>query len=764
MTRKFRHQSSLGALPVLGILVALQVGCGESKQESENPGVGKIVYAVRQHTVDDGENVDINVAGGMGQVMDYKRYVPGARLELLDLNTREIQNIIANEKTADVASVDVSYDGSKVLFSMKRDENDSYNLYWAELTSDDQGQFTVHQLTNNEFDQLHAIWLPGDRVAFITDTAYTEMGTRADEYNHAAIVTQIATTTLDGGDADVKLCSQNLSHTINLFPLADGRVGFSRWEHLENVNDVKLFAMNPDCTQMSAIAGQHSKPANSIVQVAEGTVPNTFIAIATERENTIQSGALVSIDARSDTGRPNEETAEFVVLTPSVPRDEAASPVGRYRSPTVLPDGRILTSWADGDVNETNELSLTAPDFGIYLYDTGTRRNNHIINHPGTWELYAKAVVARDEPPVIPSIQNSQDSTLPATFGSINVSQTSLYDLHGETVSGAQFEDTPMNQALAKAVKVRIIEGFSSEASPGTTMFGLTMAEGAALLGEAPVYGDGSWSAQVPPFIPVHLQAVDEFDLAIRNQTTWIQGMPGEDRSCGGCHEDRTEPFDIGRQQLPDAVAAGSEDFMIAVMNRTEYPWAGATTAGNTNEIQPILNQYCVSCHNETQNGDGAQTFYSVSMTEGETTTTYQIPRLDLTDRPITVTYDNNTDAWPASYVSIFYPAAMMMEMDELTVTGDIPPEWGIPSDARGSALIEKLNITSAQNGDRYAWALGEAFSHEGMTGTRTDHAAEVGLPREELVKLIRAIDMGGQYYSRQNSSFQPYTLDPLSR
>ena len=102
--------------------------------------------------------------------------------------------------------------------------------------------------------------------------------------------------------------------------------------------------------------------------------------------------------------------------------------------------------------------------------------------------------------------------------------------------------------------------------------------------------------------------------------------------------------------------------------------------------------------------------------------------------------------------------------MDDLTVTGDIPPKWGIPSDARGSALIEKLNVTSIRNGDRYAWALGEAFSHEGMTGTRTDHAAEVGLPREELIKLIRAIYMGGQYYSRQNSSFQPYTLDPLSR
>ncbi len=769
MARKFRPGSmpATATLAWFALLAALPLGCGNSENSpgTETPeGVSQIVYAVRQHTVDDGNSVQINVAGGMGQVMDYKRYVPGGRLELLDLTTGKVRNIIAHEPTADVASVDVNYDATKVLFSMKRDASDSYNLYWADLTPNEDGSFEVHQLTNDDFDQLHAIWLAGDRIAFITDTSYTEMGTRADEYNHAAIVTQIATTTLEGGEADVKLCSQNLSHTINLFPLADGRVGFSRWEHLENVNDVKLFAMNPDCTQMTALAGQHSKPANSLVQVSEGTTPNTFIAVGTSRENTIQAGALIYIDARGDGERPNEETASFKTLTPSVPRDEERSPVGRYRSPTVLPDGRILTSWADGDVNELNEFSLTPPDFGIYLYDIDGRTNEYVINHADTWELYAKAVVARDEPPIISSVQNSQDSSIPATFGSVDVTQTSLAKLHGETVSGAQFDNTPMDEALKQAVKVRIIEGFSTEAAPGATMFGLTMAEGAALLGEARVYSDGSWAAEVPPFLPVHLQAVDEFDLAIRNQTTWIQGMPGEDRQCGGCHEDRTKPFNISAQQLPEAIGAGPQDFMVPVMDRTEYPWSAANDAGNPNQIQQILDQYCVSCHNETQNGSGAQTFYSVSMTEGDTTTTYEIPRLDLTDRPITVTYDNKTDAWPASYVSIFYPAAMEMEMDDLTVEGEIPPKWGIPSDARNSALIEKLNITSSVDPARYAWALGAPFSQDGLAGVRTDHASEVLLPREDLVKLIRAIDMGGQYYSRQNSAFQPYAMDPLGQ
>ena len=63
-----------------------------------------------------------------------------------------------------------------------------------------------------------------------------------------------------------------------------------------------------------------------------------------------------------------------------------------------------------------------------------------------------------------------------------------------------------LHQALPNAVAVRVVEGFSSESVPGVTMFGLTMDEGAAVLGEAQVFGDGSWLARVPARIPIHLR------------------------------------------------------------------------------------------------------------------------------------------------------------------------------------------------------------------------------------------------------------------
>src|SRR5262245_15746891 len=163
-------------------------------------------------------------------------------------------------------------------------------------------------------------------------------------------------------------------------------------------------------------------------------------------------------------------------------------------------------------------------------------------------------------------------------------------------------------------------------------------------------------------------------------------------------------------------------------------------------------------CHNATTNGNDGQEHYTVTMTHQHTgeKTMYQLARLDLSSTPVTVTYDRRTATYPMSYVSIFYPAALDMEMGQgTTITGSKPPKWGVPSDARHSLLIEKLNITSAIDSSKSAWALGEPFSDSKPSmemaaagyvpvkgGTRSMHPENVNGPaltREERMALIRA-------------------------
>src|SRR6476646_121760 len=291
-----------GIVCVLGAIggPAGLVACSDSTASESGAGVSSVLFIRRQHTTVSDQGVSVDVAGGNGQVLDYERFVPGGSLMLLSPARPDgvLKNITADFPTADFNGADVSFDAKQVGFSMKRDANDRYHIYTAQLVEGADGKFEIHQKTGGDRDDINPIYLPGGRIAFVTNEMYTAMGTRADEYEHGRVVTQLATISVDGGDADRRLASQNLSHTVAPWLRHDGRIGYSRWEHLGGVNDVKLFAANPDGTQMQAVAGQHGKPSNALFSVREIS-PNQMIAIATTRNRTIHAGALIKIDSRN---------------------------------------------------------------------------------------------------------------------------------------------------------------------------------------------------------------------------------------------------------------------------------------------------------------------------------------------------------------------------------------------------------------------------------------------------------------------------------
>ncbi|MFW5921453.1 MAG: hypothetical protein ACOCUS_06400, partial [Polyangiales bacterium] len=116
----------------------------------------------------------------------------------------------------------------------------------------------------------------------------------------------------------------------------------------------------------------------------------------------------------------------------------------------------------------------------------------------------------------------------------------------------------------------------------------------------------------------------------------------------------------------------------------------------------------------------------------------FEIPYLDLSDRPITTYYEMDVVEYPASYVSLLYPSAMM---GDATATGDMPPMWVVPGAARESRLISKMNVTAEGDDSDKAWA--DAPMHPEDVG--------VDLSREDRLMLIQMADLGGQFYSRRN-------------
>jgi hypothetical protein len=134
-SRTFLHHRCL----LLSALAPLAAGCSSAEPSGPGSPTGtafqEIVYTVRQHTTRDADgNVQVLVTEGMGQVMDYRRYVPGARIEVRELATGDTRNILQGDEyaLADVVGLDLSFDAQQITFSMRRGGDDThYHIYTA---------------------------------------------------------------------------------------------------------------------------------------------------------------------------------------------------------------------------------------------------------------------------------------------------------------------------------------------------------------------------------------------------------------------------------------------------------------------------------------------------------------------------------------------------------------------------------------------------------------------------------------------------------
>ena len=78
---------------------------------------------------------------------------------------------------------------------------------------------------------------------------------------------------------------------------------------------------------------------------------------------------------------------------------------------------------------------------------------------------------------------------------------------------------------------------------------------------------------------------------------------------------------------------------------------------------------------------------------------------------------------------------------------------WETSKEPRAnSVLIQKINVQAESDGS-VAWP-GAKFHPE-------DQGASFSLTNDERQVLIRTMDLGGQYWARQNTGFQPFNHDP---
>ena len=113
------------------------------------------------------------------------------------------------------------------------------------------------------------------------------------------------------------------------------------------------------------------------------------------------------------------------------------------------------------------------------------------------------------------------------------------------------------------------------------------------IIGTVPVHADGSAHFEIPANTPVSLQPLDEEGKALQQKRSWFVGMPGEHVSCNGCHNPQNNATQL-RPGLASAISAGRN------RSRGTGPKRGFSFL---REVQPVLDKYCVGCHDGKQEG-----------------------------------------------------------------------------------------------------------------------------------------------------------------
>jgi hypothetical protein len=110
------------------------------------------------------------------------------------------------------------------------------------------------------------------------------------------------------------------------------------------------------------------------------------------------------------------------------------------------------------------------------------------------------------------------------------------------------------------------------------------------VVGTVPVESDGSAYFEVPAGRQFFFVALDDKDLSIKRMQSFTTVMPGEVLSCVGCHENRNKTPDF---KLSNNLMALKRP-PSRIQTFDGYP----DVLDFNRDIQPILNKYCVECHN----------------------------------------------------------------------------------------------------------------------------------------------------------------------
>ena len=579
------------------------------------------------------------------QVRDYTLgFKPGGQLCLGTVRQDgTIQHEVLLEKPAGaICYPTLSWDARTLVFSMRDNfESDSYYLYTLDMATRRVRQITFPIVKDGRplpVADCEPAFLPDGRIVFTStrDVHISDCWHRAGGNIYCCDV--------DGGSLRRLTFDQLMSNNPQV--LDDGRIVFTRWEYNDRnaLFGHPLICMNPDGTAQTVFYGNYSMFPAAIIH-AHGIPGSTKSLAIVAGHHSVYKGKLGLIDRsrglwggkgiefvhtklNGDRGR---ESADFIQPEPPDPSrphlDFKIDVFGQfgpqYAHPYAFDEDHYLCSFCpEGYLPPFGPFR---PPLGLYYMRPDGERELLAFDD---WQSTGQAlpVRARSRPPVRASLVRPQD----------NDGVYTIQDVYqGPGLAG-------IARGTAKRLRVVALEyrvarmGYGQnggECETGLCQTPISLNSGSwdvkHVLGEVGIEADGSCSFAVPARTPVYFQVLDDKGYTIQTMRSWSTLQSGEHFSCIGCHENKLE---AGPREMPAGNTtlalskpvqklqplAGKEHPLIrrlasqswrdSVENylgvnapRSLDPNAPVDGFSYVQEIQPIFDRHCVSCHNESQ-------------------------------------------------------------------------------------------------------------------------------------------------------------------
>ena len=402
-------------LAAAALLAALALaGCGSGSDGVTVEGDVPLAYTKRSTALSQNPTDGTSSAAG-GDLMLREKSSPSAKEH----------NVTAGFTlgVGDVSDPEASYDGKKVVFAMKCPTANNarianppvaapctgrWNIWEYDISGGKMDGGTFRRITaTTDADDADPAYLPANGgFVFSSNRQTTSKVKQAeaidqpgeyfglDEYERERVM-NLHTMDADGGN--IQQISVNQSHDRNPVVMADGRIMFSRWEHVGPRNRFAIFTVNPDGTQMFVYYGAQS-PGNSFLHPREmdpkGKYDGFLASDLMPLSRTQQGGGLMFIDAlnysenntRARKSLPTQG-GQTQATKLALNTERGLSTYGRVTTPYPLWDGtnRVLVAYHPCQVTKNGVLTLcanlTTTELGS-ISDMGEASNEEIAANP----------------------------------------------------------------------------------------------------------------------------------------------------------------------------------------------------------------------------------------------------------------------------------------------------------------------------------------------------------------------------------------------